>query len=55
MFHNIVYWPIPQEELWKVHILDELLQVKFGDLEFDGDNGLTSEELQELIKCIASI
>ena len=40
---SIVYKEIPEEDHWKVDILDELLQLRTGDLIFEGDAGLNSD------------
>ena len=36
VLNNIIYSPIPEEDRWKVNMLDELLQVRSGLLELDG-------------------
>ena len=52
---NIIsYATIPDEDNWKVDLLDELLQLRNGDLEFGGNEGLKFEELQALIKWVSS-
>ena len=53
--NQIIYSPIPAEDIWKVNLLDELLQVRSGMLEFEGDNGLSFDELQSLIKWTSAV
>ena len=52
---KIVYSSIPEEDEWKINLLDELLQLKSRDLEFDGQDSLNLDEIQKLIKWIASV
>ena len=52
---SIVYKQIPEDDHWKVDILDELLQLRTGDLIFEGDEGLNSDEVQALIKWVSSM
>ena len=48
------YATIPDEDYWKVDLLDELLQIRNGDLEFGGNDGLKFDELEALIKWVSS-
>ena len=52
--NSILYAPMPAEDSWKVDLLDELLLLRTGDLEFEGNEGLKFDELQALIKWISS-
>ena len=52
--NSIIYATMPDEDSWKVDLLDELLQLKTGDLEFMGNDGLKFDELDALIKWISS-
>ena len=49
-----MYASMPAEDSWKVDLLDELLLLRTGDLEFEGNEGLKFDELQALIKWISS-
>ena len=45
---------MPDEDSWKVDLLDELFLIRSGDLEFEGNDGLKFDELQALIKWVSS-
>ena len=52
---SIVYNSIPAEDYWKVDLLEELLLLRTGDFEFEGEEGLTFDEVQALIKWVSSV
>ena len=52
---SIIYNSIPAEDYWKVDLLDELLLLRTGDFEFEGEEGLTFDEVQALIKWVSSV
>ena len=52
--NSIMYAPMPDEDSWKVDLLDELFLIRSGDLEFEGNDGLKFDELQALIKWVSS-
>ena len=51
--NSIMYAPIPAEDSWKVDLLDELLLLRSGDLELEGNEGLKFDELQALLKWVS--
>ena len=55
ILQEIVYSPIPIEDLWKINLLDELFQLRSGNLELEGDSDLTYDEIQDLIKWVTSV
>ena len=48
---NVIYAPVPENEMWRIGVLKELLSVRSNEQELEG---FTSEEVEELISLVAT-
>ena len=46
---RIVYMPVPDNEMWRIEMLKELIEVKWGDVVIDNfEEGEINEMIEEL-------
>ena len=46
---NLTYQTIPEDEMWRLSLIKELLEIRRNDLEL---NGFSEEEVSSLIDCV---
>ena len=49
--NHVIYAPVPDEEIWRINFIEELIQIRSNELFVDG---FSRKEIQELINLIAT-
>ena len=48
--HSVKYFPIPENEFWRVNVLRDLIELKASHFV----EGFSNDELNEIVNCVAS-